>query len=158
MRKLIFSSFVFLSLKCFCQTDSTKWLRAFPITDYIVELNDSTKVVQVQMPDGWSIKDKQLGLMYGVYNGSKEDAVQKGYGKCHLIKGDYYYFTIGHNESGLPLKKGDLLYTFIDKGIIYQGRIPRIASHFIRLQDVYEDPLFDRYNVFNYWNQVDEKK
>jgi hypothetical protein len=158
MRKLIFSSFVLLSLKCFCQTDSTQWLRAFPITDYIVELNDSTKVVQVQMPDAWSLTDKQLGLMYGVYNGSKEDAVQKGYGKCHLIKGDFYYFPISHNTSGLSIKKGDLLYAFISKGTIYQGRIPRIASHFIRLQNVYEEPLFDRYNIFNYWNEADEKK
>jgi hypothetical protein len=112
----------------------------------------------VQMPDGWSLKDKQPGLAYGVYNGSKEEAVQKGYGRCNLIKGDFYYFTISHNTSGLPLKKDDLLYTFMDKTTVYYGRIPQIASHFIRLQDVYETAFFDRYNIFGQWNEADEKK
>ncbi len=158
MRKLIFVYCILLSVRCFAQTDTSKWLRAFPITDYMVDLNDSTKVVQIQMRDGLSLKDKQLGIIWGVYNSTRDEAVQKGYGKCNLIKSDFYYFTIGHNESGLTLKKGDLLYTFMDKTNIYRGRIPQLASHFIRLQDVYEQPLFDRYNVFEYWTESDEKK
>lgn len=158
MRKLIILLGVILSTGVYAQTDTTKWLRGFPITDYIVVLNDSVKVVQLEMPDGCAIKDKQLGLMYGVYNTSRDETVQKGYGKCHLIKGAYYYFTIGHNNSGLELKKDDLLYTFMDKTNIYYGLIPKIASHFIRLQSVYENPFFDRYNIFLQWTEKDEQQ
>lgn len=121
-------------------------------------LNDSTRLVQLQMQDGLSLKDKQFGVMYGVYNGSKDEAVQKGYGRCNLIKGDYYYFSIGNNTSGLAFKKGDLIYILMDKTDIYFGQIPKLASHFIRLQNVYEEPLFDRYAIFNNWSEEDEKR
>jgi hypothetical protein len=157
MRKLIFPVVVFLSCQSQAQTDTTKWLRAFPITDYMVELDDSTKVVQVEMPDGHVLKEKQPGFIYGVYNGSKDKAVQRGYGRCHLIKSNYYYFSITLNKSGLPLEKGDLLYTMMDITPVYYGRIPKIAAHFIRLQNVYEAPLFDRYSVFSNWTEKDEK-
>lgn len=140
------------------QTDTSKWLRAFPITDYMVDLNDSTKIVQLEMPDGLTVKDKQIGLLYGVYNGSKDEAVQKGYGRCNLIKGNYYYFTIGNNKTGLALKKGDLIYTHMEKTSIYYGNIPELAGHFIRLLDVYEQPFYDRYLVFNNWTANDETK
>lgn len=143
---------------CTAQPDSTKWLRAFPITDYIVDLNDSTKVVQLQMPDGYTLREKQAGVVYGVYKTSKEDAVEKGYGKCHLIKGDYYYFTVSNNKSGLKIATGDLLYTLMDKTAIYEGQIPKIATHFIRLLDVYDQPFFDRYTIFFQWAKPDEEK
>jgi len=155
-----FSIFLLLGahINGFAQADTSKWLRAFPITDYILDLNDSVKVVQVQLPDGHSLKEKQLGLVWGMYNGSKEETVEKGYGKCHLIKADYYYFSIGNNKSGLALKKGDLLYVLMEKTTIHYGFIPKIAAHFIRLQDVYEAPFFDRYTVFAYWDAASEKK
>ena len=158
MRNLIILVCVLLSNAVYAQTDTSKWLRAFPITDYIVVLNDSVKVVQLEMPDGSILKDKQLGLMYGVYNTSRDETVQKGYGKCHLIKGVYYYFTIGHNESGQDLKKGDLLYTFMDRTNIYYGLIPKLAGHFIRLQNVYGQPFYDRYTIFLNWSEKDEQQ
>ena len=157
MRKLIFFFILFFSANCYAQTDTSKWFRAFPITDYMADINDTVKVVQLQMPDGYSLKDKQLGIIWGVYDGSRDAAVEKGFGKCNLIKGDYYYFTISNNKSGLPLKKGDLLYTMMDKTAIYYGQVAKIASHFIRLQNVYEEPLFDRYNIFSYWTEKEEK-
>jgi hypothetical protein len=122
-----------------------------------VVLNDSTKLVQLEMPDGLTLKEKQLGLIYGVYNGTKEETVQKGYGKCHLIKGNYYYFSIGHNTSGLALKKGDLLYTLMERTAIFDGRVPKLAAHFIRLQNVYETALFDRYTIFSNWTEKEER-
>ncbi len=157
MRKIVLFSALFLTVHAYAQTDTTKWLRAFPITDYIVTLNDSVKVVQLELPEGCVIKDKQLGLVYGVYNGSRDETVQKGYGKCHLIKSNYYYFTIGHSTSGLELKKGDLLYTFMDKPGIYDGFIPKIAAHFIRLENVYEKFFYDRYNIFLNWTENEEQ-
>jgi hypothetical protein len=141
----------------FSQTDTTKWIRAFPITDYIVELNDSVKVVQVELPDELGFKEKQPGLIRGVYENDNQDTVQKGYGRCHLIKGNYYYFSIGHNNSGISLKGGDLLYTFMDKTDIYYGQVPKLASHFIRLQDMYEKNFYDRYTIFQYWTEEMEQ-
>ncbi len=158
MRRFLF----FLALACAgsagAQSDTTRWLRAFPITDYMVDLNDTVKVVQLEMPEGFALKEKQLGVVFGVYETSRADAVQKGYGRCNLIKGDYYYFTISNNTSGLALKKGDLIYTFMDKTGIYYGRFPKLASHFIRLLDVYEKPFFDRYTIFFNWTQEAEDR
>jgi hypothetical protein len=140
------------------QTDTSKWLRAFPITGYMVDLNDTVKVVQLEMPDGITIRDKQLGLMYGRYSSSREEAVEKGYGRCYLIKANYYYFAMGHNKSGLPLKQGDLLYTNMLQTSIYYGRFPKLAGHFIKLLDVYEKPFYDRYLIFNQWSADTENK
>lgn len=151
---LIISFFVYANLSG--QPDTTRFLRAFPITDYIVELNDTVKLVQVQLPDELSFSEKQLGLVRGVYNQSHSDTVQKGYGRCQLIKGNYFYFAIAHNKSGVPLKAGDLLYTFMEGNSVYYGRIPKLASHFIRLQDVQETAFFDRFNVFLSWTSGEE--
>lgn len=141
----------------FGQPDSSQWLRGFPITDYMLVLNDSTMVVQLEMPEELKLKDKQLGMMFGTYRSSLEDAVQKGYGRCYLVKGVYHYFAMGHNESKLPLQKGDLVYTFLPKSNIHYERIAKIAGHFIRLQDVYGKPYYDRYNIFLQWTGSDEK-
>lgn len=158
MRILIFFLLFTRCVPLAAQADTSRWLRAFPITDYMVELNDSVKVVQLEMPDGMRIPEKQLGLVWGVYKQSKADAVQKGYGRCHLVKGDYYYFAIGKNTSGLPLQKGDLLYTFMDKTPVYYGNIPQLAGHFIRLHNVYDEPFYDRYQVFRAWTEQGEKE
>lgn len=158
MRKILTSMLLISSIVCLAQTDTSKVLRAFPITGYIVDLTDSSKVVQVEMPDEIKIAEKQIGLLYGVYNGKREEAVQKGYGRCHLIKGNYYYFAIGNNDTGLELKEGDLVYTYMDKTNIYEGFLPKLASHFIRLQDVYEEPFYDRYLIFSKWSKADENK
>lgn len=141
----------------FAQTDNTKQLRAFPITDYIIDLNDSTQLVQIEMPDGITFNYKQLGLIHGVYVTSSDDTVSKGYGRCYLIKGNYYYFAISQNKSGIPLKEGDLLYTFMDKTNIWDGQIPKLASHFIQLQDVYENRFYDRYLIFINWTESQER-
>ena len=142
----------------FSQPDTAnKRLRAFPITDYIVDLNDSTKLVQLEMPEGLLIKEKEMAVLWGVYGTSASDAVEKGFGRCNLIKKNYFYFTISNNKSGKPIQKGDLLYTHVPNTKIYEGQVPKIASHFIRLLSVYDEPLFDRYNVFIKWSTTDEK-
>ena len=118
-----------LSLVVIAQKD--QWLRAFPITSYIVDGNDSVNIVQLEMPDGVLLKEKQLGNVQGVYETKHSDTVRKGYGRCHLIKGNYYYFAITGNNSGEPLKGGDLIYTLIDKSNIYYGQAAKLAGHFI---------------------------
>jgi len=138
------------------QKDSSGWLRAFPITDYMVNLNDSTKVLQVELPDGLQIPDRQLGILYGTYRQSAADAVQKGYGRCYLIKGNYFYFAIGHNKSGIAAAAGDIIYVNLPPGAIYYGRYPQLAGHFIRLNNVTDSSLYDRYLIFSKWTQADE--
>jgi len=157
MRKLFLIALLITSFNSFAQSDSTKWLRAFPITDYIVDLNDTIKLVQLEMPEGIVLKEKQLALLRGTYGAVKSDTAEKGYGRCNLIKGQFYYFTIGNNKSGAAIKAGDLLYTFMDKSNIFFGQIPKLASHFIQLQTVYEEPMYDRYLIFNGWTAEKEK-
>ena len=158
MRPLfLITLFLSLSLSSYSQPDSTKWLRGFPITSYMVALNDTTKLVQVILNDGTSIPDKQFGLVKGIYNTSEADAVEKGYGRCQLIKGDqYYYFAISHNKSGVDLKEGDLVYTYVDKKPVYDSKVIKLACHFIGLQNVYEDALYDRYKIFSDWTEAKE--
>jgi hypothetical protein len=153
--KLVFL-ITFFSVAANAQKD--QWLRAFPITSYIVEGNDSVNIVQLEMPDGIILKDKQMGLIQGVYESRHSDTVRKGYGRCNLIKGNFYYFAIVNNKSGEPLKGGDLLYTLMEKTSIYYNQVAKLAGHFIRLQTVYEESFYDRYLLFNNWTADDEKK
>ena len=156
MQRIFIIALLSVSSVCMGQTDSSKWLRAFPVTDYMVDLNDSTKLVQLNMPQGQDAYVNQLGVLYGIYKESANEAVQKGYGRCHLIKERYFYFAIGNNTSGMPVKSGDLLYLSMNKTNIYFGQLPKIAAHFIQLHNVYDTPLYDPYTIFLQWAPVDE--
>ncbi|HEX4877073.1 MAG TPA: hypothetical protein VFV31_10405 [Chitinophagaceae bacterium] len=158
MRKIFILSFL-LQFQFSLQSTAQKeqWLRAFPITSYIVDGNDSVKIVQLEMPEQITLKEKQLGLIRGVYESNPKDTAEKGFGRCQLIKSNYYYFAIV-NKNGIPLKEGDLLYTLMDKTEIYYGLFPKLAAHFIRLQSVNEQPFYDRYLIFSRWTAEEEKK
>lgn len=158
MKRILALLLLTASINCIAQEDTSKVLRAFPITDYILDLTDSSKLVQIEMPDVTKLAERQMGVLYGLYNGDREATMQKGYGRCHLIKGNYYYFAISNNSSRLEIKEGDLLYTYMEKTNIYNGFFPKLASHFIRLQDVYEQPFYDRYLIFLNWTMTDEDK
>lgn len=150
--------FLFLLAALHSHAQDNQQPRAFPITDYMVELDDSTKVVQLQLPASISIPEKKLGLLKGMYRDKAADTVSIGSGRCHLIKGNYYYFTIRLGKSRVQPKAGDLLYMMMDKPVVYPGLIPRIAAHYIGLKDVYEKPLYNRYAVFSYWKQDMEER
>jgi hypothetical protein len=149
---------LFSAVCCFSQRDPGQMLRAFPVTSYIVKLNDSVNVVQVKLPEGTKMPDKQLGLLKGIFRNSPDDTVQKGYGRCHLVKGNYYYFSIGNNNSGRAISEGDLLYSFMPVQEIHIERFAQLASHQIGLLDVYEKGFYDRYQIFQSWNKVDEEQ
>ncbi|HQV05783.1 MAG TPA: hypothetical protein PKW62_03410 [Chitinophagaceae bacterium] len=160
MRKfLLFIFCSFMAVSSPAQEDSASIVRAFPITSYILTLNDSTILVQLEMPEVVKLYKNQLGILVGKYEGDKNEVVEKGYGQCVLIKGNFYYFDIGHNESHLPAKKGDLLYVSMKKTNMYnEGYMPQLASHFIRLQNIYEEPFYDRYLIFRDWTKEKEEK
>ncbi len=156
MRKKLFCVlFIFISANASAQADSI-FFRAFPITDYMMDVNDSVKIVQVQLPTGPSIQMKQVGVLRGVYRESKSDTTMIGTGRCNLIKGDYYYFTINWKLSGTLPRRNDLLYVRIPRPPAYRRQIIPVASHFIVFRNVYDEDLFDRYAVFNKWEQSDE--
>lgn len=157
MRYILNLLFVLMVFRASSQADTDKWVRAFPITGYMVDLNDSVKLVQIELPDDLKIAEKALGLVKGVYVDKHSDTVQKGYGRCQLIKGNYYYFAIGQNKSGTALKEGDLLYTQLEPSPVFNGMVPKLALHFIRLQDVQGENFYDRFDVFRYWTKDNEK-
>lgn len=157
MNKLLTALFVLFTLTSLGQIDTAKWVRAFPITDYMVDIGDSIKVVQINLPDGPKIVDKQVGLLKGIYHDKHADTITIGAGRCHLIKGDYYYFSINYKRSGTLPRKGDLLLTLMDKTSIYYGNVARLAAQFIGLKNVYETALYDRYTIFSEWSKMDEE-
>lgn len=155
--RLFILVFVFINLKSSAQADNNKWIRSFPITNYIIDITDSAKVVQVYLPGGPVFREKQIGLLRGLYNGSPADTMIIGTGRCHLIKGDYYYFSISYKKGGRLPRENDLLYTFVDPSLIYRKQFAVLASHFIELQNVYENSFYDRVDIFNKWEEEDEK-
>lgn len=157
MNKLLLFLFFFFPLTSVCQTDTTKWVRAFPITDYMLDIGDSIKIVQINLPDGPKLVEKQVGLLKGLYRDKHADTVTIGYGRCNLIKGDYYYFTINYKQSGTPPRAGDLLHTLVDKTPIYYGNMAQLASHFIGLKDLYEKSFYDRNTIFSNWSKSKEE-
>ncbi len=87
--KKLLSVLLIFSFICYGQKDNSNVLRAFPITGNILDLTDCSKLVQLEIPAVVKLKDQQIGLLWGTYEDEKEETVQKGYGKCYLIKGNY---------------------------------------------------------------------
>ncbi len=154
---ILFTLLCIVSFTGFAQQDTAKWVRAFPVTDYITDLNDSIRLIQLYLPGGPQLKDKQVGVLRGVYKKEHADTSIIGAGRCHLVKGDYYYFSVNYKSSGRLPSENDLLYTLTDYPVVYTGRIVKVASHFIELQNVEEVPFFDRFDVFETWTTDMEK-
>ena len=152
MKKLIFIACLLTTLTTAAQ-DTTQVFRAFSITDYMVDLNDSIKLVQLQLPESVTIPEKKMGLLKGMYRDKHADTATIGFGRCQLIKGNYYYFAINYKKSGIQPREGDLIYVLMDRTPVYQGLVPRLAAHYIGLKDVYDTPLYNRYSVFSYWKK-----
>lgn len=154
-RAIFFSLIVICSLNGFAQDNSGKWAVAFPITSYIIKSNDSLVIVQVQLSDAWSLEEKQLGILKPMYR-IKPDTSLYGWGRCQLIKGDYYYFGIHLTDKNKVPQEGDLIYVMMKKDSSLKGRVPSIAAHGITLQNVYEQDLYDRWKVLKNWSAADE--
>lgn len=147
---------VFCLVSAWSQESPAAWLRAFPITGYQVALNDSQVVIQVELPPDMAIRDKQAGVLTGIYRSSVLDTGTRGSGRCQLIKAPYHYFAI-RLVPGVPApQEGDLLYTLMDSTPVHYGLIPRLAGHFILLRTVEDQPLYDRFQVFRDWSSRQE--
>lgn len=134
----------------FSQKDSVDVMFAYRITDYTVKLNDSVTIVQVNLPDAWpvSINEKQMGILKHRYENGALDTTVVGWGRCNLVKGDYYYFTI-HKYGVQEPKQGDLLYTKCKMTPYYKSNLFEIRRHGIDLTDVYENQFYHAMDIFS---------
>lgn len=155
---------IFLSIALFISTltisaqkDSIDILYCFRITDYTVQLNDSTTIVQISKPEllPLKIKDKQLGILkYRYENGKIFDTTLIGAGRCNLIKGEWHYFSLHLYHDRKP-EQGDLLYSICKMPKIYTGVLFNIARNDIRLTKVDEAPFYSPEKVFKLNEQTE---
>jgi hypothetical protein len=132
------------------QVDTLPKVLAYKITEYMERINDSTVIVQVQLPDAWPapIKDKQLGLLKHCYQqGVTLDTAAIGWGRCHLIKGDYCYFALHLYKNQQP-SLGDLLYTQTKVPVAHDGILLGVMAHAIDFTDVGGTPFLQGQYIF----------
>lgn len=121
---------------CPAQTDKPLEIFGFPITDYMVKFGDSIVLVQVNLEEtGMALKEKQVSLLKANYTHDKEVG-SIGSGRCNLIKGTYYYFTIRLDDKTILPKAGDMLYTEAKHPTAYRGQIYKLLSHAIYVERV----------------------
>ena len=152
MRKLHILLILFLSSsQLLAQKDSVEKLIAFKITEYIKPLSDSTVVVQVIMRDAFPavINDKQLGVLYHAYkSGTKLDTATIGWGRCNLIKGEYYYFGI-RLKKNQQLSEGDIIYVRSKVAYVYDGLLLNVMNHAVQFTNVYGDYFMNSNAIFS---------
>ncbi len=135
------------------------WTVSFPITDYIVSTNDTVSIVQVQLPDGHTpIPVKTMGILRGANRNNEKDTANVGWGRCQLIKGDFYYFGLKLYRGRSP-HAGDLVYVILPKpATVYGGRIPELACHSINLVKVTEEAMYQPSLARSVWSKEDEAR
>jgi len=146
MRYIFSILLIATSAVCNAQKENVQ-IMALPITDYITKLNDSIQIVQILLPDGLSVKDKAVGLLKPKRKSTDADSINIGYGKCNLIKGDYYYFTINVDKRSRLPREGDLLYIYIDLPGVYTGILFKAARHAITFSKIDDTPLLELTDV-----------
>jgi hypothetical protein len=132
------------------QNDSVEKVFAFKITGYIKPLTDSSTAVQVLKPALFPavIKDKQLGVLYHAYkNGTELDTAMIGWGRCSLIKSDYYYFGIRLQKMQQP-SEGDIIYLKVTVPYVYDGLLLNVMSHAVQFTNVYGENFMNSNAIF----------
>jgi len=146
MRKLpLFLLFCIFSSLLFAQDSTKKDIFVFNITDYIVSASDSLTLVQLQLPANVNdlISSGQMSILKHNFTNKKEDTAATGWGRCQLIKGDYYYFGIRlYNKTDKPVAN-DLIYTKINYPANYKGSIYDMIKNAIYFDHVTDGPFYD---------------
>jgi hypothetical protein len=138
-------------------TAQIKKVAAFPITDYMVKLNDSIQLVQLQLPENMSMAMSATGILKSVYSGKTDTVTELGMGKCHLIKGSYYYFAIRTKQAQRLPKKGDLLYAFVTLPDFYSVYLFNVVKHNIIINSVDERKLADMNMIIGFRDAAAEQ-
>lgn len=147
---LFFLILLFSSNQLTAQQDSVEKIVAFKITDYIKPLSDSASAVQVFKPASFPvlIKDKQLGVLYHCYtNGTPLDTSMIGWGRCNLIKGDYYYFGI-RLQKKQQAAEGNLIYLRLKVPYVYDGLLLNVMNHAVEFTNVYGQNFMNPTSIF----------
>jgi hypothetical protein len=132
------------------QKDSVEKIFAFKITGYIKPLTDSSVAVQVLKPASFPavIKDNQLGVLYHCYEtGSELDTAMVGWGRCNLIKGDYYYFGIRLKKMQQP-SEGSIIYLRVKIPYVHDGLLLNVMNHAIQFTNVFGDNFMNSNSIF----------
>lgn len=138
------------STKLKAQKEGTEKLVAFKITDYIKTLTDSSVVVQVYKQASYpvAIPEKQLGVLHHCYkNGETLDTSMIGWGRCQLIKSEYYYFGL-HLKKGQQPAAGDIIYVKVKVPYVHDGLLLNVLNHAVELTDVYGKNFLNKEAVF----------
>lgn len=155
---------IFLLGNCYNQilAQENQWLVSFPITDYIIE-EDSMLVVQVHIKDpNLRIKEKTLAILEPkdqVFNGGT-----RGYYKCTLVKGDYFYFVCykyhPNNRYKSDPEPGDLLYMVLERTADFpkKGNFSNLISHNITLLDIHGEKIYDRTKLIYQLNSTNQNQ
>jgi hypothetical protein len=116
-----------------------------PITDYIVESNDSISIVQIALPrfSTIEIKEKTLGVIHKNFATGKDnlDSII-GVGRCNLIKDNYYYFGI-KLRSAIKPEAGDILTFSATLPICYNGLLFDMSRNSIAFQTIEEKEFYN---------------
>lgn len=152
MKKYIWAFCFSMSfMQLIAQTNTNKnsgnELFAFTITDYIVPLSDNLIIVQVKIPTGSNvqIENVQMGLLRRNYANDNKDTAAIGWGKCHLIKGDYYYFSMHLYNNNKKPQPNDLLLTRAKCSAVYKGKIFGLVKNAIYFEHTTGGNFFDFY-------------
>ena len=116
---------------------------AFPITSYIVEAGDSVTIVQLKLPQGFSIKEKTYGLVRSVFKTTGDSVITVGSGRCSLIKSEYCYYGLLNKYMRRKPVAGDLLYTDVTTPPFYTGYLFDVIRHNITINNVAEKTIAD---------------
>jgi hypothetical protein len=142
---LLVCGILFCPVQLVAQKENNKELFVFTITGYMVAASDSIFVVQVQMPagSGVTIEKEQMGLLHRNYTNNKNDTAATGWGRCQLIKGDYYYFGLHLYNAGNKPQQNDLLYTNVVYPAKYKGRLYGLVKNAVYFEHVTGGSFFD---------------
>ena len=150
--------FLILNNPLKAQKDSIVKNIAFKISGYIKPLNDSSSVVQIfksaSVPV--AIYEKQLGILNHCYKaGTKLDTAMIGWGRCNLVKSDYYYFGIRLKKMQQPTE-GDLLYLKTKVAYVYDGLLLNVMNHAIAFTNVYGNMFMNSNDIFTNTKKEEE--
>ncbi len=132
-------------------------IMSFPITDYIIDAGDSVMVVQIKLPQGLSVKEKNYCLIKSLFNNEGDSVITVGNGRCQLIKGEYYYFGLHKKNLVRNPVVGELLYVDVIAPDVYEGVLFDAIKHSIVLNSVYDTPLVNLQTLLQIKNTEDEK-
>ncbi len=156
MKKLLLWGLCFWIVWKSSAQNKDKYLAAFKITDYIIS-EEAIYIVQAYSPK-IKIPEKSIGILYD--SNLKQE---RGYYKCLLIKGDYYYFACDTKDKktyrSAPQAQDVLLVVIPKSPDMYFEQIGTLAAYGVEIIDTEkEEPIFQVEEVLSAWTKEKEEQ